>query len=147
MTDFDTSAIANTYNAMILSEAEDYKSQIEAGEFEDREAFFCRLHEDLDGHECVIYTHKAHCVCLVSDNSGAVDDVDSSMAFKDGEIQWSVIAYYAMERDLLDTLDSLGVDVNDDATFDREEEEEDDECEHTRDNDGTCHKCGVPMPG
>lgn len=121
---FDTSALAHTYNEEIRSLAEDYVKRIKAGDFEDREAFLQDVHETLDGHAFVIYTFKAQCVCLVSDNSDVyVDNYGSDGLVKDGYINWEAMAYAAMEADLLDAL-YADVDVNDDDTFQPEEEEE-----------------------
>ena len=133
MDDFNTSEIRETYYSEIRSMAEDYQSRIEKGDFEDRDAFLQDVHETIDSHQFVIYTHKAQCVALASSNSGAVADLGIEIATKDGEIQWSVIAYCAMERDLYEALDWLGVDINDETTWGREgeEEEEEEEGDHT----------------
>jgi hypothetical protein len=125
---FDTSALAKAYNEEIRAMAEDYAKRIKAGDFDDRAAFMDDVHETLDSHEFVIYTFKAQCVCLVSDNSGAmVDNFGSEGLTKDGSINWEAMAYCAMEADLYDWLDSDGIDLNDDDTFAGEEDEEEEE--------------------
>lgn len=130
MTDLDTSALRETYYKEIRAMAEDYTKRIKAGDFDDREAFMDDVHETLDGHEFVIYTFKAQCVCLASDNSGAmVDQLGSDGLTKDGAINWEAMAYCAMEADLFARLDAEGVDINDDDTFAPEEEEEGEEGE------------------
>ena len=127
MIDFNLSELRETYYSEISSLAEDYQKRIEEGEFDDRDALDTDIYETIDGHEFVIYTHKARCVCLASSNDGAIEDLGPDAAFRDGEIQWSAIALCAMEADLYEALEALGVDVNDDATFDREEEEEEED--------------------
>ena len=146
---FNTSEIQKTYYSEIRSMAEDYQKRIEEGEFDDRDSLLEDIHETLDGHQFVIYTHKAQCVCLVSSNDGrAADEYGADCLVIGGSLNWSIMAYCAMEADLYEALDSLGVDINDDDTFEREEEEEEEEgCDHTRDNQDKCHKCGVEMPG
>lgn len=126
MIDFNTQELRETYYSEISALADDYEKRILAGEFEDRDAFFTDVHETLDGHEFVTTRFKAQCACLVSDNNGAmVDNFGSEGLTKDGRINWEGIAYCAMEQDLYDALDSAGVDINDDDTFEGEEEEED----------------------
>ncbi len=73
----------------------------------DDEAISQAVHENVDGSFWVIYTYAAQAVCLISDNDGAIEDNDASLAFSDGAINWSVIAYYAMEADVNDYLDVL----------------------------------------
>lgn len=127
MTTFNTDELRRTYYSEISDMAADYAERIKKGAFEDRDAFFTDVHETLDGHEFVIYTFKAQCVCLVSDNEAAyVDNFGSEGLTKDGRINWEAIAYCAMEQDLFAELDNyLGVDINDDDTFEGEKEEED----------------------
>lgn len=125
---FDISAIQQTYNEEIRAMADEYEKRILAGEFADRDAFFQDVHETLDGHEFVIYTFKAQCACLASDNEDAyVYNFGSEGLTKDGRINWEAIAYSAMEQDLYDALSGAGVDINDDDTFEGEEEEEEEE--------------------
>lgn len=125
MANFNTDELRQTYYSEISDMAADYAERIKKGEFADRDAFFTDVHETLDGHEFVTYTFKAQCVCLVSDNEDAyVDNFGSEGLTKDGRINWEAIAYCAMEQDLYDALDSAGVDINDDDTFEGEEEED-----------------------
>lgn len=129
---FDISALQQAYNEEIRAMAADYEKRILAGDFSDRDEFMTDVHETLDGHEFVIYTFKAQCVCLASDNSGAmVDQLGSDGLTKDGAINWEAMAYCAMEADLFERLDADGVDINDDDTFATEEEEEEEEEDET----------------
>jgi hypothetical protein len=73
------------------------------------------VHETLDGHEYVIYTAQAQSVISISNNDGAyVENYGSDGLVKNGELNWSALAYAAMEADLLEALNSTGgFDVND----------------------------------
>lgn len=82
----------------------------------DREGFLDHLHETVDGHHDVIYTQAAQIVVLCSGHDGRAAEEGMSVADSDG-VNWSVLAFFAMEADLLETLDELGFDVNDDDTF------------------------------
>ena len=125
---FDISALQQAYNEEIRAMADDYAKRIKAGDFGDRDEFLTDVHETLDSHEFVIYTFKAQCVCLASDNSGAfVDNFGNEGLTKDGATNWEAMAYCAMEADLFDRLDADGVDINDDDTFEPEEEEEEED--------------------
>lgn len=58
------------------------------------------LHETLDGHEFVIYTHKARQVAVHSDNPDRMMDELGGDA--GGEMFDERRAYYAMEQDIID---------------------------------------------
>ena len=58
------------------------------------------LHETLDGHQFVIYTGQAQQVLLLSPNDGAIEDYGIDSAIKDGALNWSALAYCAMEADV-----------------------------------------------
>lgn len=72
------------------------------------------VHETCDGDSWVIYTQRAQAVLLVSDNDGAyVDSYGAEgMADRDG-VNWSALAYAALEADLYEQLDAEGYDPND----------------------------------
>lgn len=60
-----------------------------------------RVDEDTDGHEFVIYTFKAKCVCLASDNEDAyTDEIGEPPPTVEAQ------AYMAMRRDVWDLLDA-----------------------------------------
>lgn len=64
-----------------------------------------RLHEAIDSHAWVIYTFKAKVVCLVSDNPQAsIEDYGIESVLTDGEINWSAMAFGAMQADVQDWL-------------------------------------------
>lgn len=61
------------------------------------------LHETLDGHEWVIYTHKAKQVLAHSSHEDYVAENFGTDGILDGgSINWSLLAYGAMMGDCLD---------------------------------------------
>jgi len=112
------------YWAHIRDLAEDVVDVCKRGEVEDEDGLQTYIHETIDGDGWVIYTAKAQMVLLVSDNDGAyVDNFgEEGMATKDG-INWSALAYAAMEADLREHLDVLDFDMNDPESWKGEPEE------------------------
>lgn len=120
------------YYTEIRRMAEDYKERVAAGEFEDREALIDDIRQTIDGHHDVIYTACAKDVVRYSDNDGACEDAYGSEGIVEGgQVQWSRLAYAAMEADFFEQLSAEGVDVN--AEF----------CSthHIPEEDGACPKC------
>jgi hypothetical protein len=113
------------YYGDVRSTAEELIEACKSGEIADREALFDRIHEECDGSAWIIYTANAQQVLMFSDNDDAgIEELGAdSFDWKNG-IPWSQLAFYAMERDVFDMLDALGLDVNDDASW-REGEGED----------------------
>tara|TARA_R110000824_G_scaffold49501_1_gene139018 strand:- start:756 stop:1091 length:336 start_codon:yes stop_codon:yes gene_type:complete len=75
------------------------------------------LHEQVDSHQFVIYTAQAQEVLAISDNDGAyVDNYGAEGVTKGGSLNWSALAYAAMEADVM---------AHD--NFNADPEEEDDE--------------------
>jgi len=59
------------------------------------------LWEAVDSHEFVIYTAKAQALLAISDNDGAfVEEYGAEGLVKDGSLNWSSLAYAAMEADI-----------------------------------------------
>jgi len=81
----------------------------------DREDFLTRITESVDDHQWVIYTGKAQIVVLVSDNEAAAfeEGLADPSSWKDG-INWSQLAYAALERDVIEEMERRGVEINDD---------------------------------
>jgi hypothetical protein len=73
------------------------------------------IHETVDGHEFVIYTAKAQSVLAISANDGAyIENYGTEGVVCDGGLNWSGLAYAAMEADLFEALGDLDdFDVND----------------------------------
>lgn len=69
--------------------------------WQDGDDFQDWLHETLDGHEYVIYTFKALCIMLHTDNRDAWEEY----GFEAGPMFDSQRAYCAMYQDVMDRLD------------------------------------------
>ena len=80
------------------------------------------LHESVDGDEWIIYTQKAQLVLLVSDNDVAWTEYGMEAMAGDG-MEWSRMAFAAMEADVMDELRGRGFDPGDPADFFMEEED------------------------
>jgi len=80
-----------------------------------REAMLDWIHETLDSHHSVIYTGEAMDVLRHSRNDSAmIDNFGSDGVMKDGQLNWSAMAYCAMEEDLMEWLHQADdFDVND----------------------------------
>lgn len=72
---------------------------------DDRETY---IHETVDGSEWVIYTYAAQAVLLITDSQDAyAEEYGGDNVVSDGTINWSVLAYAAMEWDVRGHLASL----------------------------------------
>lgn len=81
---------------------ESYRSIAETAieEATDEDDFSDRLHEMVDSSWWITYTWPAPAVLMVSDNADAYAEAHGSEGMiKDGSIQWSRLAYWAMEAD------------------------------------------------
>jgi len=82
------------------------------GESDLRDWLLEHVHETCDGHQRVIYTGLAIETLLFSDNDSAyVEEYGTDGIASDGAVKWSVLAYTAFERDVMEQLDALGMDV------------------------------------
>ena len=76
------------------------------------------IHEYIDGHPRVIYTFQAKMCLVYSDNDTAYfDEFGSEGAIDDSGINWSGLAFFAFQADVLEMMDF------DPYTYDPEEEE------------------------
>ena len=67
-----------------------------------REMLQERLHETIDGHQWIIYTSYNYDVMRFSDNEGAaIEDMGSDVLVKDGSLNTALIAYCALEADVV----------------------------------------------
>ncbi len=90
-----------------------------------REALLERLWENCDGHEWVIYTALAKQIVCESRNSNAYVENYGSEGMVDGiGLQWSRLAYAALEADILEELSRLDFNLNDPEAYYEDEEEE-----------------------
>jgi len=104
------------YYSAIRSYAEDIGEDIKRGSITDTDALDERISETADSSQWVIYTWRAQAVAMCSDNNeaGFTDGVLDPSSWTDG-IDWSVIAYYAMEQDLRDAMSNVeGIDLGSD---------------------------------
>jgi hypothetical protein len=116
--------IRSDYYDDVRSVADDLAEQWKSGEIGSRDDFLERLSEAVDGTQRVIYTGQAMDGLRASDNSGAyIEDFGAEGAIENGDIAWSRLMFAAMERDVTEQLEALGVDVN------REPPQPTDECE------------------
>jgi hypothetical protein len=102
-------------NGLAMEIKEELEEKIEDGEKGEslREWLIETIHESVDGHQRVIYTFKAKVGLLVTENADAyVDDFGTEGLVKDGNINWEGMMYAAMERDVIEALDRMGVDVD-----------------------------------
>ena len=75
------------------------------------------LHETIDSHQFVIYTRQAQEVLAISPNDGAyIDNYGSQGMTENGALNWSALAFTAMEADVMAH-----------ENFNADPEEEDDE--------------------
>ena len=121
------------YYSTVRDLSQEIVKAIHNDEITDSESLRQYVHETCDGSQWVIYTGKAMQVLLASDNDGAyADEYGEEGIVRDGAINWSSLAYAAMERDLYEQLEAEGVNVNGDDKNELlgiEEEEEEDEDE------------------
>lgn len=103
------------YQEEISSLADDL---VEEMQNHDRESWFDYVHETLDGHSFCIYTAESQDVVRHSNNDGAaVEDFGADCLVKDNQLNWGMMAYCALERDVLEEINRQGYDINDDDTF------------------------------
>ena len=84
-----------------------------------RECLSERMPEHCDGHSGVIYTHYAKKIVCESRNSGAYSENFGAegVTDRDGELNWSMMAFCALEADIYEELDRRDFDVNDPAAY------------------------------
>ena len=113
--DFADECKRKAYWTEIRALARAVRTAIQDGEITDRERLLDYVHETLDGHHDVIYTACAMDVIRYSENDGAaLDDFGTDGLLENGAINWSRLAYCAMEADLMVQLDAEGIDPNGD---------------------------------
>jgi hypothetical protein len=112
------------YEATIRGIVEDLTRAIKDKEVTDRDGAMDWLHETIDGHHDVIYTYAAMEVCRQSKNDQAYfDQFGSEGAMDESGIQWSRLAYCALEADVLEEIgdiDDLFATEDDEETVDTE---------------------------
>jgi hypothetical protein len=110
---------AREYESTVRGIVEDLKHEIKTGTITDSEGAMDWLHDTIDGHHDVIYTHAAMEVCRQSRNDQAYfDQFGSDGAVDESGIQWSKLAYCALEADVLEEIGDI------DELFATEDEDE-----------------------
>ena len=88
--------------------------------------------ETLDGHSFCIYTAESQDVIRHSNNDGAAaDNFGADGIVQDGQLNWGLMAYCAIEQDVLEEIGRQGHDVNDEDSFGPR---------------SVCDHCGKPFP-
>ena len=94
--------------------AEQIEDWAKENDWPDREAVMDYMHESIDGCGRIIYTASAKECVMISPNEGAyVENFGSDgLTDKHGNINWSAMAYAALEADVLEELSSREFDIN-----------------------------------
>lgn len=135
------------YEAEVRSLAEDYAKRLRDGEWGkgedlDEEGLNEDLEQTIDGHEYVIYTWQARCVCAASDNEDTYAE-EFGTAPPTVEAQ----AYTAMLRDVREcSIYSEALDeVRDAEDEDDAENEDEDEAPSSLPACGACGRTDLPL--
>lgn len=91
------------YRQQIRSVAEDIAESLRNGDADDAHD---AIHEAVDGHSWVIYTHSNFKVLLCSSNHDAYDQL-GEVPTQNGLVNWAVLAYYAMSADVNEELERI----------------------------------------
>lgn len=122
------SALRREYYTDVRNAAKDIRGEIESGDITDRDGLYTRVHETVDGNQWVIYTQRAQIVLMISSNDSAyADEYGTEGIISDGGVNWSALAFAAMEADLWEYLEREGVDANGDSRAAMLGEEESDD--------------------
>lgn len=92
--------------------ARDLAARVEAGEFESGEALREEVRQDCEGTQRVIYTREAKLAMVYSPNADAYVEEFGSAPMQGDAIDYSAMALMAMERDVCESMERLGVDLN-----------------------------------
>jgi hypothetical protein len=96
------------YRQTVTGVVEDLKRAVRDGEITDRDGAMDWLHDTIDGHHDVIYISCAQDVVRLSRNDGAYfEQFGDDGAVEDGAINWSRLAYCALEADVLEAIGDL----------------------------------------
>lgn len=77
-----------------------------------REWLLENVHETCDSSAWIIYTAKAQFIVCHRGTEAYTDQFGEEGLTRDGDINWSAIAFMALERDLYEELERQGIDVN-----------------------------------
>ena len=100
------------YYTSVRSYAVMLADMIQSGEITDWEGLESRIHEECDNSSWVIYTGEVLKCLLVSSNRNAyVEDFGSGGLVHDGFLNWAALAFLALQEDILEVLESLGINA------------------------------------
>jgi hypothetical protein len=103
------------YWAEVSSLCDDFAEEMENY---DRDDWMQYVHETLDGHSFCIYTDESQDVMRHSVNSGrAAEDFGGDAVVQDGQMNWGMMAFCALEADVYEEMHSRDIDINDDDEF------------------------------
>jgi hypothetical protein len=108
------------YHEDVAGVARELKRQIDDREIANVDDLRDALHQAVDGTQRVMYTHQAQIGLAFSKND---DEYFEEFGREWPEHGWSALMFVAMERDVTEQLERLGVDVNDPQPADDDEEE------------------------
>ncbi len=107
--------LAQDYFNDVRGVAKDLARQMRDGDVGD---FNDALSEAVDGTQRVIYTFQAKLAVILSPNGDAYfDEFGTEGAVSRDGINWSALAHFAMQQDVVKELDVRGVDVNDERSW------------------------------
>lgn len=107
--DYAESILRAEYWDDVNGVVDDVKAAIASGEIEDADEAREYAEQSVDGHQRVIYTGKAIDGLRWSENDEAYKDV-----YENSTPEWSVMMYYAMIQDVMETLEDLDALFTDD---------------------------------
>ena len=118
--DYAVGILRRDYYSDVADVVSDLIARIKSGEIEDEDDLQTAIHEDIDGHQRIIYTFQAKISLLCSDNEDAGEE-DGCLGDKPTVEQR---AFCAMRRDVEERLAAEGVDLSDPGALREEEDEE-----------------------
>jgi hypothetical protein len=102
------SIIQRDYWNVVRGIEADLRDAVKNGEVSDVEEAETWLHETVDGHQYVIYTHLNFRVLQFSNNRDALsDELGAEELLRDGNVNWAGMAYMALMADVRDRLGDL----------------------------------------
>lgn len=102
------SIIQRDYWNVVDGITDNLRDAVKNGEVSDVDGAETWLHETVDGHQYVIYTHLNFRVLQFSDNRDALsDELGAELLLKDGDVNWAGMTYMALLADVRDRLGDL----------------------------------------
>ena len=114
------------YYEDVQSTAQGLKDEIDEGQITDADQFMERLDEAIDGDRRVIMTWQAMQGVIYSSQDAdlAIQEFGADGLNWSNGIPWSQLMYPIFRQDVIDALESMGVDVNDPIKSDNLERDE-----------------------